>query len=153
MAVNPADGPPVAMVCTVPFTGPGGADDACRPVDTTPSCSSPPRTGWHGGAAIWFGAVRDRPPRPACAGYLRVHAGRGPAQHEPVGVRRAGGPGPPDPQARAPQVPMDEYVAWTRADGLPTDPWLRVHVRAGGRVVRVAPHSMTITGTLDDWRR
>jgi hypothetical protein len=23
----------------------------------------------------------------------------------------------------------------------------------GGRVVRVAPHSMTITGTLDEWRR
>jgi hypothetical protein len=31
-----------------------------------------------------------------------------------------------------------------RADGLPEDPWLRVHTGAGGRVVAVCPTSMTI---------
>ncbi len=50
-----------------------------------------------------------------------------------------------------PQVPMDDYADRVRADGLPEDPWLRTHVRAGGRLVGVAPRSMTIVGSLDDW--
>ena len=52
-----------------------------------------------------------------------------------------------------PSVPLAEYVTWRRPDGLPADPWLRVHVRGGGRVIAVAPHSMTITASLDRWRR
>jgi hypothetical protein len=48
---------------------------------------------------------------------------------------------------------MAEYAARTRPDGLPADPWLRVHVRAGGRVVKVAPTSMVVAGTVADWRR
>ncbi|MFE2293401.1 N-acetyltransferase [Streptomyces sp. NPDC059452] len=50
-------------------------------------------------------------------------------------------------------LPMEEYVRLTRAeDGLPEDPWLRVHVRAGGVVDSVAPVSMTVSGTLAQWR-
>lgn len=48
--------------------------------------------------------------------------------------------------------PMSAYAQRTRADGLPVDPWLRVHVRAGGRIDRIAPHSMVIAGTLDQWQ-
>jgi hypothetical protein len=48
--------------------------------------------------------------------------------------------------------PIDAYAYATRSDGLPVDPWLRVHVRAGGRIVNVAHSSMVITGTLDRWR-
>lgn len=51
-----------------------------------------------------------------------------------------------------PHEPMSSYAFRTREDGLPVDPWLRVHVRAGGRIDRVAPRSMAIPGTLDDWR-
>lgn len=58
----------------------------------------------------------------------------------------------PSQKASAPLVPMEEYVHQVRADGLPVDPWLRVHVRAGGRIVRVCPLSMTITGSLPEWR-
>ncbi|MFF8608789.1 N-acetyltransferase [Streptomyces sp. NPDC015346] len=48
---------------------------------------------------------------------------------------------------------IDEYAFRTReADGLPHDPWLRVHVRAGGTIERVAPASMTISGSLEEWR-
>lgn len=39
-----------------------------------------------------------------------------------------------------------------RDDGLPVDPWLRVHARLGGRIVAVAPTSMAIPGALDQWR-
>ncbi|MFK4085037.1 GNAT family N-acetyltransferase [Kribbella sp. NPDC020789] len=49
-------------------------------------------------------------------------------------------------------APMSEYAARTREDGLPVDPWLRVHVRAGGKIVKVAPASMTTTGSLAEWR-
>lgn len=48
--------------------------------------------------------------------------------------------------------PMAAYAFRTRDDGLPVDPWLRVHVRAGGRIDRVAPRSMVIPGTLEEWR-
>ncbi|MCZ2525006.1 N-acetyltransferase [Streptomyces sp. NPDC059506] len=51
-----------------------------------------------------------------------------------------------------PQLSMDEYAQCVRPDGLPQDPWLRVHVRAGGQVLKVCPVSMTISGSLDQWR-
>jgi hypothetical protein len=47
---------------------------------------------------------------------------------------------------------MDAYAWRARDDGLPEDAWLRVHVRAGGRIVNVAHLSMTIAGTLEQWR-
>lgn len=51
-----------------------------------------------------------------------------------------------------PDLTMAEYVALTRPDGLPEDPWLRVHVRAGAEVLKVCPASMTISGSLAQWR-
>ncbi|MCP3460805.1 hypothetical protein [Bradyrhizobium sp. CCGUVB23] len=46
---------------------------------------------------------------------------------------------------------MREYVTLHRADGLPTDTWLRTHVRAGGKILKIAPYSMTIVGTIAEW--
>lgn len=50
-----------------------------------------------------------------------------------------------------PDVPFAAYAARTRRDGLPYDSWLRVHVRASGRIVKIAPRSMVIAGTLAEW--
>lgn len=47
---------------------------------------------------------------------------------------------------------MHSYVDERRSDGLPADRWLRVHVRAGGRVESIASHSMTISAPLPGWR-
>jgi hypothetical protein len=47
---------------------------------------------------------------------------------------------------------MSDYLQRIRPDGLPEDPWLRVHMRAGARVDRIAPLSMVIAGTLAEWR-
>ena len=47
---------------------------------------------------------------------------------------------------------MADYVARLRPDGLPVDPWLRTHVRLGARIIKVCPVSMTIPGTLAQWR-
>jgi hypothetical protein len=51
-----------------------------------------------------------------------------------------------------PEVPIAEYAARTRPDGLPADAWLRVHVREGGSIVRICPASMAIAGSLAQWR-
>jgi GNAT superfamily N-acetyltransferase len=58
----------------------------------------------------------------------------------------------PNQKDRYPLMSMEDYAAWRRPDGLPQDPWLRVHARAGGEIVRVAPASMVIAGTLAEWR-
>ncbi|WP_425842969.1 N-acetyltransferase [Kribbella sp. DT2] len=52
-----------------------------------------------------------------------------------------------------PRTPMVEYARRVRPDGLPCDPWLRTHVRAGGQIVGIAPTSWLVSGTLDEWRR
>lgn len=62
------------------------------------------------------------------------------------------GPVRPTHKSLEPRTPMVEYVARLRADGLPVDPWLRTHTRLGARIVKVCPTSMTITGTLRQWR-
>lgn len=58
----------------------------------------------------------------------------------------------PTAKTRYPLLPIETYAAWRRpGDGLPFDPWLRVHVRAGGRAVRASPRSMTIAGSIAEW--
>ncbi|SFP51088.1 hypothetical protein SAMN05421810_102802 [Amycolatopsis arida] len=65
------------------------------------------------------------------------------------GFRRLVVPVRPTGKQEYPLVPMADYVARRRPDGLPEDPWLRTHERLGARLVRIAPLAMTITGTLD----
>ena len=57
----------------------------------------------------------------------------------------------PSWKARYPLVSIERYISWTTEDGLPIDPWLRVHVRLGAEIVRPCPESMTITGTVSEW--
>ena len=70
-----------------------------------------------------------------------------------LGYRRMFAPVRPTAKHLEPLAPMAEYIARSTADGLPADPWLRVHVRAGGEIVKVAPTSMVVAGSLADWRR
>lgn len=50
-----------------------------------------------------------------------------------------------------PLTPMERYVEWRREDGLLFDPWMRVHERLGAKIVRVAPESMKIVGSISEW--
>lgn len=68
------------------------------------------------------------------------------------GFRDVVSPVRPSRKHEHPELPMDQYLASLRPDGLPVDPWLRVHVRAGGEVLKVCPASMTISGSLAQWR-
>lgn len=52
-----------------------------------------------------------------------------------------------------PLSPIERYVRWTREDGLPFDPWLRVHARIGGEILGIADASMTIEGTIIEWEQ
>ncbi len=58
----------------------------------------------------------------------------------------------PNAKHHEPATPMSEYAYRVRDDGLPYDPWLRVHVRAGAEIVKIAPTSMVIAGSLPEWR-
>jgi hypothetical protein len=50
-----------------------------------------------------------------------------------------------------PLVPIERYATWRRPDGLLFDPWMRVHERAGARILRPEPHSLGINGTVGEW--
>ncbi|MDS1269556.1 N-acetyltransferase [Lipingzhangella sp. LS1_29] len=58
----------------------------------------------------------------------------------------------PPLKAQEPRIPMASYIARTRPDGLPADPWMRVHARLGGQTVGIAPAAMVVTARLDRWR-
>ncbi|MFJ9668972.1 N-acetyltransferase [Streptomyces sp. NPDC101219] len=64
-------------------------------------------------------------------------------------------PAPVRPTAKhlEPRVTMTDYVRRRGDDGFPADPWLRVHVKAGGSIQRIAPASMTVSGSLEQWRQ
>src|SRR5699024_550278 len=70
-----------------------------------------------------------------------------------LGCRDLVAPVRPTRKSLEPGSDAMEYAHRVREDGLPADPWLRVHVRLGGRVVGVAPLSMVIPGTLAQWRQ
>jgi hypothetical protein len=61
------------------------------------------------------------------------------------------GPVRPSQKHRYPLTPIVRYVEWRRDDGRLLDAWLRVHEDAGAELVRVAPRSMRISGSVADW--
>src|ERR1700733_9006959 len=52
---------------------------------------------------------------------------------------------------RYPLTPIERYARWKRDDGLPFDPWLRVHARLGATTIRPEPKSMRIEAPVDEW--
>jgi len=67
------------------------------------------------------------------------------------GLRRVIAPVRPALKARYPLTPMSQFARWARGDGLHLDPWIRTHQRLGARILRPAPRSMLITGTVAEW--
>ena len=50
-----------------------------------------------------------------------------------------------------PLINMDDYIQWTNDEGMPFDAWLRVHVRLGGKIIKVCPQAKTVLGTRAEW--
>lgn len=52
---------------------------------------------------------------------------------------------------RFPITSIEDYAHWKRRDGLPYDPWIRVHIRLGARILRPEPLSMEFSAAVPDW--
>jgi len=50
-----------------------------------------------------------------------------------------------------PLTNIDDYIKWTNDEGLPFDAWLRVHARAGARIIKPCHQAMTIRGSRAEW--
>lgn len=58
----------------------------------------------------------------------------------------------PSDKHKFPLIPMEQYLKWTNTSGLPFDNWLRVHIKAGGNILKVCPEAMSIPGTPAQWK-
>lgn len=68
-----------------------------------------------------------------------------------VGLAPLVAPVRPNWKDRYPLIPIERYAAWMRSDALPFDPWLRVHARLGGKILKPAPRSMRIDAPVSEW--
>jgi hypothetical protein len=59
----------------------------------------------------------------------------------------------PNRKSDYPLTSIDRYIGWKTDNGLPYDPWMRVHARLGARIVRVCHRAMRITGTVAEWEK
>jgi GNAT superfamily N-acetyltransferase len=123
-----------------------------------------PERGWEAIVERAFVADRNNPPTavslleaqvvPAERGRglsaVLLQAARGNVQR--LGIEHLFGPVRPTGKSSEPRTPMSQYVGRLRGDGLPVDPWLRVHARLGARVVKICPVSMTVAANLQRWR-
>lgn len=57
----------------------------------------------------------------------------------------------PSLKNRYPLMDIEAYLDWQTPEGLPFDPWHRVHVRAGGRVLHPCRRAMRVRGTRQQW--
>ena len=110
--------------------------------------------------------VKDQtPPNAACSLSVTVTADaarQGVAELIITGLRdaaaRAGAvalicPTRPILKSCFPIVEMSDYAGWRTGDGAHFDPWLRLHVRLGGRLLKVSEASTVLTGSVEEWRR
>lgn len=59
----------------------------------------------------------------------------------------------PTKKAQYPLIPIADYATWKNADGLPFDPWLRIHHRLEAKIYRTSENCMEITGAVAEWEK
>lgn len=59
----------------------------------------------------------------------------------------------PTKKSLYPLVPMQRYVNWRNLDDSHFDPWIRVHVRLGAELLKVATHALVVEGTTSEWEK
>jgi len=52
-----------------------------------------------------------------------------------------------------PLIPVEKYINWQNKNNLPFDPWIRVHIKAGGKIIGICNKSMIISGTVSEWEK
>ncbi len=146
---DPAAGRPVGRGRTIPFRWDGSLEDLPTGID-----------------AVGLRAISDDGPPTAVSALAAevdsTRQGQGLSrliiQAMAVMTREAGlgplvAPVRPSIKDRYPLVPIEEYAQWRRPDGLPFDPWMRVHARLGASILRAEPRSMEITAPVADWEQ
>jgi len=58
----------------------------------------------------------------------------------------------PTLKAEHPRVAMSEYITWRTEKDESFDPWIRTHERMGARILDVASNSLTVAGSIQEWR-
>jgi hypothetical protein len=59
----------------------------------------------------------------------------------------------PNQKSKYPLTSIDDYIQWTNDEGLPFDAWLRVHARAGAKIIKPCHESMVIRNTRAEWEK
>jgi GNAT superfamily N-acetyltransferase len=103
----------------------------------------PPRTQ----CAIQIAIAPDYQRRGLSSSFVREMGSIGASQ----GLQRLIAPVRPSLKSRYPLMPMDRYIQWEDPNGLPFDPWLRVHTRLGAKLVKTCHQSMRVIGTVAEW--
>ena len=57
----------------------------------------------------------------------------------------------PTLKPKYPLISIENYAYWKNEDGSAFDPWLRVHDKLGGKILKTAEKSMVITGKIKEW--
>ena len=137
---------PVARARTIPIRWDGTVDDLPAGIDGAIA-----RGFDEGGANTLCALVVMVPPARQRGGISRL------ALEAMIDLARRNGLGAlvapvrPSLKERYPLTPIERFAHWTRSDGLPFDPWMRVHARIGGRILKPEPQSLRITGSVAEW--
>lgn len=149
--VDPVTGEAVSIANSIPLAYEGAIEEL-------------PDEGWDWALTTGLEDLdRGRPPRLLCALQIVVfgdNRGRGISRRAVQAMKENGrahglasmiAPVRPSRKCDFAEEPIDDYIRRFRDDGLPEDPWLRVHARLGARIVQPCPRAMTITGTVAEW--
>ena len=102
-------------------------------------------------------------PRTQCAIQIAIHPNyrsQGLSSHMLKIMREIGqkrgfntliAPVRPNQKSLYPLNSIDRYITWTNGKNLPFDAWLRVHVRAGAKIIKACHQSMEIRGNRENW--
>jgi GNAT superfamily N-acetyltransferase len=135
---------------TIPVTWDGGDASLGPGIDASLEAGFRLRAGGGSPSALCALAAEIRPGhqgRGLSSAVVRAMAGLASG----AGLRHLIAPVRPNLKERYPTIPIERYTAWTREDGTPFDPWIRVHTRLGARLGPALPRSMRITGSVADW--
>ena len=91
------------------------------------------------------------PPRHQRRGLAKVMLQAMASLARDAGLAHLIAPVRPTLKDRYPTIPIERYARWTRPDGTPFDPWMRVHTQLGARIGPAIPRSLHIVGTVGDW--
>jgi hypothetical protein len=145
--LEPATGRVIARARTIPFCWDGTLADLPPGIDALGLRAVEETREPNAMSALAAEVAEDRQGRGLSSFVLQAMG----AMARAAGLSPLVAPVRPTMKDRYPVIPIEEYAYWTRSDGLPFDPWLRVHARLGATVLRPEPGSLEIEAPVADW--